>query len=51
MDLSLDEQSTTVVIEKFKILGTILELPAEQPCETSVSTKKLRQMVWIGKAV
>ena len=40
-----------MAIEKIKILGAVLELPAKQHCQFSLSTKKMGQMGWIGSAV
>ena len=39
-----------MAIEKIKILGVDLELPAIQPCQFSPFIAKMGQMVWIGCA-
>jgi len=38
-------------MEKIKILGAVLELPAKQACQSSPFTSKMRQMGWIGSAI
>ena len=40
-----------MAIEKIQILGAVLELPAKQHCQFSLSTKEMGQMGWIGSAV
>ena len=40
-----------MAIEKIKILGAVLELPAKQHCQFSQFTVKMGQMGWIGSAV
>ena len=35
MKIGSDEKSAPMVIENFKILGAVLELPAKQPCQAS----------------
>ena len=40
-----------MAIEKNKILGAVLELPAKQHCQFKISTKKLNWMGWIGSVV
>jgi len=40
-----------MAIEKIKILGAILELPAKQHCQSSPFTSKLDQIGQIGSAV
>ena len=37
-------------ISKIKILGTVLELPDRQPCQSRPFTAKMGQMGWIGSA-
>ena len=39
-----------MAIEKMKILGVVLELPARQHCQFSQFTKKMGKMGWIGSA-
>ena len=39
------------IIEKMKILGGFLELPAKQQCKSSPFTSKLGQIGQIGSAV
>ena len=51
MDFSLNEGLAPIAIEKIKILGTILELPAKQHCQSSPFTSKLGQIGQIGSAV
>ena len=36
-----------MAIEKIKILGAVLELPARQQCQSSQFTSKMGQMGWI----
>ena len=40
-----------MAIEKIKILGAVLELPAKQHCQSSPFTSKLGQIGQIGSAV
>jgi hypothetical protein len=40
-----------MAIEKIKILGAVLELPAKQHCQFSLFNKKLSQMGLFGTAV
>jgi hypothetical protein len=40
-----------MAIEKIKILGAVLELPAKQHCHFSLFTFKLGQMGLFGSAV
>jgi hypothetical protein len=40
-----------MAIEKIKILGAFLELPAKQHCQSSQFTSKLGQIGQIGSAV
>ena len=42
---------TLQAIEKIKIVGAVLELPAKQHCQFSLLTSKMGQMAWIGRAV
>ena len=38
-----------MAIEKIKILGAVLELPAKQHSQFGLSTKKMGQMGWISR--
>ena len=38
------EYSAPMAIEKIKILGAVLELPAKQQCQSSLSTSKMSQI-------
>ena len=40
-----------MAIEKIKILGAVLELPAKQHCQSSPFTSELDQIDQIGSAV
>ena len=40
-----------MAIEKIKILGAALELPARQHCQSSQFTAKVDQIEWMGGAV
>ena len=51
MDFTLDKYSAPMAIEKIKILGAVLELPAKQHCQSSPLTSKLGQIGLIGSAV
>jgi hypothetical protein len=51
MDFTLDKYSAPRTIEKMKILGTLLELPTKQHCQSSPFTSKLGQIGQIGSAV
>jgi hypothetical protein len=51
MILTSNEELAPMAIEKIEILGTVLELPAKQHCQSNPSTKKLGQMGSIGSAV
>ena len=44
MDFTLNEYSAPREIEKIKILGAVLELPAKQQCQFGPFTKKLGKM-------
>ena len=49
MDITLDEYSAPRTIEKMKILGAVLELPAKQHCQSSPFTSKFGQICQIGQ--
>ena len=51
MDFTSDKYSAPMAIEKIKILGAILELPAKQYCQSSPFTSKLGQIGQSGSAV
>ena len=54
IEISWNEESAFVAIEKIKILGAVLELPVKQHCQFSLFTVKMGQMGqmgWIGSAV
>ena len=51
MDFSYNEGLAPMAIEKIKILGDVLELPAKQHCQSSPFTSKLGQIGQIGSAV
>ena len=51
LDFTLAKYSATMTIEKMKILGAILELPARQHCQSSLFIAKLGQIGQIGSAV
>ena len=51
MDFTYDKFSALRTIEKMKILGALLELPAKQHCQSSPFTSKLGQIGQIGSAV
>ena len=40
-----------MAVEKIKIMGAVLELPAKQHCQFGPFTKKLGKMGGIGSAV
>jgi len=40
-----------MAIERVRVLGAVLELPAGQHCQFSQFTVKMGQMGWIGSAV
>jgi hypothetical protein len=46
-----DKCLAPLTIEKMKILGAVLELPAKQHCQSSPFTSKLGQIGQIGRAV
>ena len=50
MDFTQDEYSAPMAIEKIKILGALLELPAKQHCQSSPFTSKLGHIGQIGSA-
>ena len=45
------ESYSVMAVEKIKILGAVLELPAKQRCQFSQFTVKMGQMGWIGSAI
>ena len=49
--LGSNEFHMKMAVEKIKILGAVLELPAKQHCQYGPFTKKLDKMGWIGNAV
>ena len=51
MDHIWNRYSAPRTIEKMKMLGAILELPAKQQCQSSPFTSKLGQTCQIGNAV
>ena len=51
MEFSSNEKLAPIAIEKIKILGAVLELPAKQHCQSSPFTAKMDQMGWIGSVV
>jgi hypothetical protein len=51
MEISSNEYSAPMAIEKIKILEAILELPAKQHCQFSLFTAKMGKMGCIGSAV
>ena len=51
MDFTYDNYSAPMAIEKIKILGALLELPAEQHCQSNPFTSNLGQIGQIGSAV
>jgi hypothetical protein len=51
MDFTQDKFLAPRTIEKTKILGAILGLPAKQHCQSSPFTSKLGQIGQIGSAV
>jgi hypothetical protein len=51
MDVTKNEYSAPRTIEKMKILGAILELPANQHCQSSPFTSQLGQIDKLGSAV
>jgi hypothetical protein len=44
MDFSKNEGLAPMTIEKIKILGAVLELPARQQCQSSPFTTKMGQI-------
>ena len=44
MEISSNELSAPMVIEKIKILGAVLEPPARQHCQFSLFTTEMGQM-------
>ena len=51
MDFILDKYSAPRTIEKMKIMGALLELPAKQHCQPSPFTSRLGQIGQIGSTV
>ena len=51
MNFTLDKYSALRTIEKMKILGALLEIPAKQHCQSSPFTSKLGQNGQIISAV
>ena len=51
LKISLDEELAPMTIEKNKILGAVLELPAKQPCRASQFASFLRWMGRFGKVL
>ena len=51
LEISSNVHSAPMAIEKIKILGAVLELPAKQQFQFSLSTKKMGQLGRIGSAV
>ena len=51
LDFAKNEYLAPRTIEKMKILGAMLELPAKQECQSSPFTSKLGQIGQIGSAV
>ena len=51
MDFTYDKYSAPRTIEKMKILGAVLELPAKQHYQSSPFTSKWGQIGQIGSAV
>ena len=51
MDFSQTEGLAPMAIEKIKILGAVLELPAKEHCQSSPFTSKLGQIGQIGSVV
>ena len=51
MEISSNELSAPMAIEKIKLLGAVLELPAKQHCQFRLFTAKMGQMGWISSAV
>ena len=47
----MNEGLAAMEVEKIKILGAVLELPAKQHCQFGPFTKNLGKMGWIGSAV
>ena len=50
INFTQDKYSAPRTIEKMKILGAVLELPAKQHCQSSPFTSKLGQIGQIGSA-
>ena len=51
MESSSNDDLAPGAIEKIKILGAVLELPAKQACQYSAFNSRMRQMGWIGSAI
>ena len=51
MDFTKGKYLAPMTIEKIKILGVVLELPAKQHCQSSPFTSKLGQTRQISSAV
>ena len=51
MNFTKDKYLAPRTIEKMKILGALLELPAKQHCQSSPFTSKLGKICQIGSAV
>ena len=51
IDFSYNEGFAPMAIEKMKILGAVLELPAKQHCQFGPFTKHSGRMGWIGSAI
>ena len=51
MDFTQEKYSAPMPIEKIKILGALLQLPAKQHSQSSPFTSKLGQIGQIGSAV
>ena len=51
MDFTSVKYSAPMAIEKNKILGVVLELPAKQHCQSNPFTSKLGQIAQIGSAL
>jgi len=51
MNFTWNELSASMAIEKVKILGAVLVLPANQHCQSSPFTSKLGQIGQISSAV
>ena len=51
LGFQLKDGLAPMAIEKIKIVGAILELPAKQHCQSSPFTSKLGQIGQLGSAV